>query len=368
MTKSLTIRKWLYPVSWIYGAGVWLRNKLFDWGYYKERSFNLPVICIGNITVGGTGKTPHTEYLIRLLQEYHFQVSVLSRGYKRQSKGFILANESSTVQAIGDEPYQMKQKYPQIHMAVDNNRCNGIEQLCRSSVIPATDVVLLDDAFQHRYVKAGLNILLIDYNRMIYEDTLLPAGNMREHESGKYRADIIVITKCPKDLTPMSSRVIKNLLELHAFQQLYFTTLNYGKLRPLFNGGKEYPIKNIHPDIHILLITGIASPAPLQEELARTNNTIHLLSFRDHHRFSGQDMKDIERKFLQLPEGKRMIITTEKDAVRMISHPALPSSIKPYLYVLPIEISFLQGQEHTFNQNILDYVRKNTRNSHLPER
>ena len=360
------INKWLYPASWIYGAGVWLRNKLFDWGYYKQQSFDLPVICIGNITVGGTGKTPHTEYLIKLLQT-NYQVSVLSRGYKRKSKGFILANENSSVQAIGDEPFQMKQKFPKAHIAVDSNRCNGIEQLCRKSITPATDVVLLDDAFQHRYVKAGLNILLIDYNRLITEDTLLPAGRMREHESGKYRAQIVIITKCPPDMTPMDYRVIYNQLELHAFQQLYFTTLNYGKLKPLFNGGKEYPIQNIHPAVHILLITGIANPKPLKEELSKYKNKIHALSFSDHHDFSATDMRTIEQKFNQLPENKRMIVTTEKDAVRMVSHPQIPDSIKPYIYVLPIEVCFLQEQQNAFNQNILDYVRKNSRNSRFSE-
>ena len=358
------INKWLYPASWIYGAGVWLRNKMFDWGYYKEQSFNLPVICIGNITVGGTGKTPHTEYLIQLLQT-NYQVAVLSRGYKRKTKGFILANEHSTVHTIGDEPFQMKQKFPKIHMAVDSNRCNGIEQLCRKSVSPTTEIVLLDDAFQHRYVKAGLNILLIDYNRLITEDTLLPAGRMREHESGKYRAQIVIITKCPRSMTPMDYRVINKQLELHAFQQLYFTTLNYGKLKPLFNGGKEYPIQSIHPAVHILLITGIANPGPMKKELSQTKNAIHMLSFSDHHDFSATDMKAIEERFLQLPEGKRMIVTTEKDAVRMASHPHLPDSIKPYIYVLPIEVSFLQEQQNAFNQNILDYVRKNTRDSLL---
>ena len=256
------INMWLYPVSWIYGAGVWLRNKLFDWGYYQERSFNLPVICVGNITVGGTGKTPHTEYLIRLLQK-SYQVAVLSRGYKRKSKGFVLAQPNTPVHQIGDEPYQMKQKFPNIHMAVDADRCHGIEELCKASVTPTTDVVLLDDAFQHRHVKAGVNILLVDYNRMITEDTLLPAGRMREPLSGKERAHIVIITKCPKDMKQIEYGLLKKHMDLYAFQQLYYTTLDYGKLRPLFNGGKEYNIQSIHPGVHILLVTGIASPQTL---------------------------------------------------------------------------------------------------------
>ena len=342
-----------------------MRNKLFDWGFYKERSFNLPVICVGNITVGGTGKTPHTEYLIKLLQQ-KYQVAVLSRGYKRKSKGFVLAQPYTPVHQIGDEPYQMKQKFPNIHMAVDADRCHGIEELCKESVATNTEIILLDDAFQHRYVKAGLNILLVDYNRLIIEDTLLPAGRMREHETGKYRANIVIITKCPKDMKPMEYRVLSKQMSLYAFQQLYFTTLDYGKLRPLFNGGKEYPVSSIHPSIHILLVTGIATPQKLENDMSSLiRNKVHTLAFSDHHDFTEADMTTIESQFQQLPDGKRMIITTEKDAVRLASHPSLPESIKPYIYVLPIEIVFLQGQQESFNQNILEYVRKNPRNSCL---
>ena len=367
MSKSqIKINKWLYPASWIYGAGVWLRNKLFDWGYYKERSFNLPIICIGNLTVGGTGKTPHTEYLVKLLQK-NYQVAVLSRGYKRKSKGFVLAKENTSVHQLGDEPYQMKQKFPSIHMAVDVNRCHGIEQLCKANVTPTTDVVLLDDAFQHRHVKAGLNILLVDYNRMITEDALLPAGRMREPISGKDRAHIVIITKCPKDMKPMDFRVLQRQMNLYAFQQLYFTTLDYGRLRPLFNGGKKYAIQNIHPAVHILLVTGIASPQVLEDDLSAINTHIHMLAYGDHHDFTDNDMLEIEKHFHRLPEGRRMIITTEKDAVRMVSHPQLPETIKPYIYVLPIEIVFLQDQQEMFNKYILDYVRKNSRNSRLFE-
>ena len=367
MSRDLIkINKWLYPVSWIYGAGVWLRNKLFDWGYYKERNFNLPVICIGNLTVGGTGKTPHTEYLIRLLHK-SYQVAVLSRGYKRKSKGFVLAEEQTPMHEIGDEPYQMKQKFPDIHMAVDADRCHGIEQLCKESIATGTDVILLDDAYQHRYVKAGINILLVDYNRRITEDTLLPAGRMREPLSGKDRAHVVIITKCPRDMKQIEYSVLRNEMDLYAFQQLFFTTMDYGKLRPLFNGGKEYAIQNIHPAVHILLVTGIASPEPLEEELLTVNRNVHMLAFGDHHDFTEQDMETIEQQFHQLPEGKRMIITTEKDATRLVSHPNLPKTVQPYIYVLPIEVVFLQDQQETFNKYILDYVRKNSRNSRLFE-
>ena len=362
----IKIHKWLYPVSWLYGA-VWIRNRLFDWGIYKEKSFDIPVISVGNITVGGTGKTPHTEYLIKLLKP-NYKVAVLSRGYKRKSKGFVLAQPNTPVNIIGDEPFQMKQKFPDIYMAVDRDRCHGIEELCNGYTAPGTEVVILDDAFQHRYVKPGMNILLVDYHRPICEDALLPAGRMREPEKGKNRAHIVIITKCPKDITPMDVRVLRKQMGLYPYQQLYFTTLNYGKLYPITRQGKEYPIANIHKDAHILLVTGIASPAKLIHDLSPYNEHINPLTFSDHHDFTPQDMEIIKSRFRQLPEGKRMIITTEKDAVRLSSHPLLDESIKPFIYVLPIEVSFLHDQQELFNLNITEYVRKNPRNRSLSER
>ena len=361
----IKINKWLYPIAWLYGIGVRLRNKLFDWGIYKERQFEIPVISVGNITVGGTGKTPHTEYLIKLLQK-HYKVAVLSRGYKRKSKGFVLAQTDTSVQVVGDEPYQMKQKFPDIYMAVDKDRCHGIEQLCNARIASGTEVVILDDAFQHRYIKPGLNILLVDYHRLICEDALLPAGRMREPESGKSRAHIVIITKCPPDITPMDLRVLSKQMELYPYQQLYFTTLTYGRLRPLFPpGGTECALQTIGKEKHILLLTGIASPAKLTKDLSSYNAHIDSLAFSDHHDFTGKDMELIKKRFLKLPERERIIITTEKDAVRLMNHPQLDSSLKPYIYVLPVEISFLQEQQEVFNSNIIDYVRKNSRNSSL---
>ena len=336
----IKINKWLYPVSWIYGTGVWLRNKLFDWGIYKERKFDIPVISVGNITVGGTGKTPHTEYLIRLLQK-DYKVAVLSRGYKRKSKGFVLARPDTSVQMIGDEPFQMKQKFPNIYMAVDRDRCHGIEQLCNSHIAPGTDVIILDDAFQ------------------------LPAGRMREPENGKSRAHIVIVTKCPKDITPMDLRVLSKQMELYPYQQLYFTTLAYGKLHPLFTAGNAVSLKEIEKDKHILLVTGIASPAKLIQDLSPYNEHIESLAFSDHHDFTARDMELIKKRFMKLPEGKRMIITTEKDSVRLAAHPLMDEMLKPYIYMLPIEVAFLQDQQELFNSNITDYVRKNSRNSNF---
>lgn len=292
-----------------------------------------------------------------------YQVAVLSRGYKRKSKGFVLAGPDTPVQMTGDEPFQMKQKFPEIYMAVDRNRCHGIEQLCNSHVAPGTEVIILDDAFQHRYVKPGMNILLVDYHRPICEDALLPAGRMREPESGKSRAHIVIVTKCPEDITPMDLRVLSKQMELYPYQQLYFTTLTYGKLYPLFTAEHAVSLKETGKDQHILLVTGIASPAKLIQDLSPYNEHIDSLAFSDHHDFTAKDMELIKKRFMKLPEGKRMIITTEKDSVRLAAHPLMDEALKPYIYVLPIEVSFLQDQQELFNSNITDYVRKNSRNS-----
>lgn len=360
------IHYWLYPVSWLYGIGVRLRNKLFDWGYYRSKSFDVPVVCIGNLAVGGTGKTPHTEYLIKLLQQNGINVATLSRGYKRKSKGYVLATDQTDVKHIGDEPYQIKNKFPDIRVAVDENRCHGIEQLMQLEN-PQVDVVLLDDAFQHRYVKTGINILLTDFHRLFSDDTLLPAGRLREPEEGKNRAHIVIVTKCPEDIKPIDFNIITKRLNLYPYQQLYFSSFKYGALVPLF-GERKRALGSLRKDEQILLITGIASPAPLVEKLKKHTPHVDLCQFDDHHNFSSKDMQMIKDRFERLKGENKLIVTTEKDATKLKCHPALSQALKPYLYVLPIEIEFLQNQQHIFNQNIIGYVRTHSRNRNLPER
>lgn len=360
------IHYWLYPISWIYGMGVRLRNKLFDWGYYRSKSFDVPVVCVGNLAVGGTGKTPHTEYLIKLLQQTGTNVAMLSRGYKRKSKGYVLATEETDVKRIGDEPYQIKAKFPAIRVAVDENRCHGIEQLMKLDH-PKVDVVLLDDAYQHRYVKAGLNILLTDFHRLFSDDTLLPAGRLREPESGKNRAHIVIVTKCPEDIKPIDFNIITKRLKLYPYQQLYFSSFRYGALIPLF-GEKRRTLTSLEKDEQVLLVTGIASPAPLVEKLQVYTPHVNLCQFDDHHDFSNKDLQAIKERFERLEGKRKLIITTEKDATRLQHHPALAETLKPYLYILPIEIEFLQNHQHIFNQNIIGYVKAHSRNSSLPER
>ena len=365
----IKIHKWLYPLSFLYGAGVALRNKLFDWGYLRSKSFDVPVICIGNIAVGGTGKTPHTEYLIKLLHR-EYQVAVLSRGYKRRTKGYILSTPESNVRSIGDEPFQIKSKFPDIRVAVDEDRCHGIEQLCTLDN-PPVEVVLLDDAFQHRYVKAGFNILLTDYHRLFCDDALLPAGRLRESIQGKNRAQIVIVTKCPPDIKPIDFNIIAKRLNLFPYQMLFFSSFRYGNLQPVFPevaGKAEQKLSSLQTDTQVLLLTGIASPVTIIQELERYTSHIDLLSFDDHHHFNQHDMQLIKQRFDKLKGEQRLIITTEKDATRLVHHPILDAELKRHIYALPIEVEILQNQQDNFNQHIIGYVRENTRNSSFPKR
>lgn len=344
-----------------------MRNTLFEMGVLKSRSFKTPVISVGNITVGGTGKTPHVEYLIGLLKR-EFKVAVLSRGYKRKTRGFLIATDDSTERDIGDEPLQMYQKHRDVVVAVDRNRCNGISRLTGEGTDGEVeesdiDVVLLDDAFQHRYVSAGINILLVDYHRLIMFDELLPAGRLREPLHGKNRADMVIVTKCPPTLKPMDYRVITKQMGLYPYQQLYFTCLRYGELTPLFDG-EPIGIDSIGEDMNILVLTGIASPQQLITDLSPYTRKLHPLSFGDHHRFTKKDVAEINYFFDRLPSPK-IIITTEKDSTRLRPLEGLSEEVRKAMHVLPIEVEFMLDQKDSFNEKIIGYVRKNSRNSIL---
>ena len=357
------INEWLIPLSWLYGIGVGFRNQLFNIGLLKQHDYDIPIISVGNITVGGAGKTPHVEYLIRLLKD-KVKVAVLSRGYKRKTHGYVLANDSSTVTDIGDEPYQMKQKYQDVHIAVDKKRVDGIAHITGDAETNDTDVILLDDAFQHRYVKPGINILLVDYHRLIIYDKLLPAGRLREPQSGKNRADIVIITKCPKDLKPMEFRVLTKAMNLYPYQSLYFTTIEYESLTPLFAKEKSTIEKEALEDKHVMLITGIASPKQIIIDLKPHVKEMTTLAFSDHHQFKSKDIMKINETFNAI-KGEKIIVTTEKDATRLEQLEGLSEEVKQNLYVLPIKVKFMINQEEEFNDKIIDYVRKNSRNSIL---
>ncbi len=356
------INEWLRPLSWLYGFGVGVRNALFDMGILPSRSYNIPIINVGNLTVGGTGKTPHTEYLVRLLS-HRYRVAVLSRGYKRKTKGYILATMESSVRDIGDEPWQMKQKFPDIYVAVDGNRRRGIEHLCNDKATRDVDVILLDDAYQHRYVNPGVNILLVDYHRMITDDCLLPAGRLREPKEGKRRANIVIVTKCPHDIKPMGFRVVQRALDLKPYQKLFFSTLRYGTMHQVFGNGKTQ-LTEIGSNESVMLLTGIASPEQMRIDISRHTERITLLPFPDHHYFSDADAQAINQKFEQMPLPRR-IITTEKDAARLKLLNGLTPEVRESMYELPIEVEIMREQTENFNDNITGYVLKNSRNSIL---
>lgn len=349
------INEWLRPLSWVYGRGVQLRNLGFEWGLLKQTSYEVPVICVGNITVGGTGKTPHTEMLLRMLMPDH-RVAVLSRGYKRKSRGFRLADSKTPMREIGDEPWQMKQKFPQAIVAVDTNRRRGIRQLLTAEATRDVDVILLDDAYQHRYVHPGLNILLTDYHRLITDDALLPAGRLREPVSAKERANVVIVTKCPYDLKPMDYRVIREALDLKPYQSLFFSTFRYGSLRRLF-GDTAGQTEELTPDTHVLLLTGIASPQQMLLDLHRSTRHITPIPFADHHEFTPHDIERIEQAFTDLQGSKRLIITTEKDASRLLLVDNLSPIVRRHIYVLPIEVEFLRDESDDFRQLINEYVK-----------
>ena len=360
----IKIHSSLLPLSFLYGMGVRFRNMLFDTGILESRSFPIPVISVGNITVGGAGKTPHVEYLIRLLCETK-RVSVLSRGYKRRTKGYLLASSSSTSLELGDEPYQMYLKYGrQVHVAVSANRCEGIERLCSDPETKDTDVILLDDAFQHRYVKPGVNILLVDYHRLIVYDKLLPAGRLREPKDGKRRADIVIVTKCPPDLRPMDFRVITKALNLYPYQKLFFTSIEYGDLIPLFSNSRSLALSEITSDFEVLVLSGIASPQHLLCDIQKHTENVIPMTFRDHHIFTPKDIARINNTFDSL-SSKRIIITTEKDAARLVGLDGLSDDVRNHIYALPIKTTFLLEQQEQFDEFILSYVLKNSKDSIL---
>ncbi|MDR0894059.1 MAG: tetraacyldisaccharide 4'-kinase [Prevotellaceae bacterium] len=349
-------------LSLIYGTGVWVRNKCFDFGLLKSEHFPVPVIGTGNLSVGGTGKTPHTEYLIRLLQRSGLNVAVLSRGYKRKSRGYLLATPETDVAQIGDEPFQMKQKFPQIRVAVDANRRRGIRQLMAQNN-PPVDVILLDDAFQHRYVHPGLNILLTDSTHPFFHDRLMPLGRLREPPSSARRADIVIFTKCPDMDDDSNLRApFARPFTFSPGQQVYFSAIRYEELIPLF-GGEPRRLQSITPDTSILLLTGIAHPTPLKKKLEAYTPHVDLFAYPDHYAFTGNDLRYIRQQFRHT-----WIVTTEKDAARLKNHPALDHSLRQYLYVLPINIVFLHHQQKYFNQIIMKYVTDHSRNSDLFEK
>lgn len=335
----------LTPLSWLYAGVMEVRNWMFKSGILKEVEYGVPVISVGNITIGGTGKTPTVEHLVAYFSR-KYNVAVLSRGYKRKTKGFIVASSTSTPDLIGDEPLQIYNRFDRrVRVAVCESRRKGIEEL--TSLYPDIELIVLDDAFQHRYVKPKVSIMLMDYNRPIYHDEVLPLGRLRESAHAKYRADMVIVTKCPNNLTPINYRLISKDLDLLPYQNLYFSTFQYKDIEPVFADSNPYSaqLAELDDKDSVLLVTGIAYPRYFVRHFKKYKFKVKVLHFPDHHDFSRSDFKKIHDTFKQMKGRRKIIVTTDKDAVRLMYNPYYPVDLKQITYSLPIEIRMLEGLE-----------------------
>ena len=339
------LRYFLFPLSIIYGFITFLRNKLYDWGIFKATKFDLPIICVGNLAIGGAGKTPTTEYLVRLLAGY--KIAILSRGYGRKTKGFLLADENATSQSIGDEPMQYYHKFKHITVAVCEDRVYGINKLKEEH-----DVILLDDAYQHRAVKAGFNLLLFEFDKLLKWQFLLPMGNLRESFSNYHRANAVLVTKSPNPVNIVDQIDIRKKIDLTIEQRISFSSIKYGQLINLFT---EETTDEIKGKI-IFLLTGIANPKPLLKHLNEFSANIIQFEYPDHHDYSVEDLKALIVAFNEHPTKEKIIITTEKDSKRLLGDNLKDLLLDLPIFYLPIEIELASKDKFTFDKNILDYV------------
>jgi len=340
-----------------------IRNFFFDTGIIPSKQFRISTICVGNLAAGGTGKTPHVEYLLSLFKN-DFRIAVLSRGYMRKTSGFILAAENSNSRTIGDEPFQIFSKFPEVPVAVDEKRVNGITKLLKQ--IPDLNLIILDDAFQHRYVQSGLSLLLTDYSKLYINDLILPAGTLRESKKGSKRADIILVTKCPEKISPIEMRLIEEQLKPESHQSIFFSTYEYADIEPVFSDN-EATLFNLEKlkaeNAEVLLVTGIAKPASIIDFLNKYSSHVESLFYTDHHNFTTKDIKTVKNRFDELKTDNSIIIVTEKDAARITSQPAEWQSLKHKIYKLPVKVKLLNNKENIFKNKIYNYVTENSRNS-----
>lgn len=342
----------MLPFSWLYGAGIWLHNKMFDHQIKKSVEFELPVIGVGNLSTGGTGKTPHVEYLLKLLsQKYHS--GVLSRGYRRKTSGYFLVEENSTANDAGDEPLQIKRKFPQATVAVCEERALGIPIMLLDD--PDLEVIVLDDAFQHRRVKPGLSILLTEYSEPFTRDFLLPMGNLREPKENAARADVIVVTKCPYEITSGEKTKMVNELRQGNDQQVFFSFLKYSEAYNIFEPGKKTDLSMVES---ALLISGIASTHHLLSYVKGKIKNVHHLEFRDHHSFTPRDLKMIAEKFQAIPSPSKIILTTEKDGVRLLPFIDFFGSQQLEISCVPVEIVFPEEEKEKFDSLVVSFAEK----------
>lgn len=340
----------LLPISLLYGFIIFIRNKMYDWKLASSVGFDVPVISVGNITAGGTGKTPHIEYLIELFSS-NYKVATLSRGYRRMTKGFKIADTHSTARTIGDEPFQFHSKYPQTIVSVAEERMTAIPSLLQ--LRPDVQLVLLDDAFQHRSVIADIHILLTDYKRLYTRDYILPFGLLRESKSGAKRAQIIVITKCPENMSLDEKKNLINEINPTQNQTVYFSYIQYKPLYPLSVNQTQ-----INEQTNVLLVTGIANASYLINHLEKQFPFVHHLPFQDHHYFTINDIEEIIETFQNIDSQNKIIVTTEKDAARlMLFQDKILSSKLPF-YAQPIGVQFLFDEQTSFQNQLIHLVEK----------
>ena len=343
-----SFRVLLLPFAILYGWIVSLRNWMYNKQYFKSVQFNVPMICIGNLSLGGTGKSPMVEHLLALLSD-NYKVATLSRGYKRKTKGYALAGENTTALEIGDEPMQFHIKYPKVSVAVGERRIEAIPQLIQD--VPNLQAVILDDAFQHREILAGFNILLTDFNNLYCDDIFFPTGDLRDERKSAKRADIIVVTKCPANLSLEERDEIIEKLYPAQHQSIFFTCIAYETPYHIYNPSEQWVLTMRD---EVLLVCGIANPLPLKEYLHENTHTYYQISYSDHHIFSIEDLNEIKDKFDQITSKSKLILTTEKDAVRLVKYTEELHDIP--LYVLPIKPHFLFNAEEAFNKLVTDYL------------
>lgn len=347
------LRYLLFPLALVYGLVIRIRNVLFSVGILPSAKFDIPVISVGNLIAGGSGKTPMVEYLIRLLEENEV-LATLSRGYKRTTKGYRLAGENETVATLGDEPLQYHEKFGKLHVAVSESRKKGINNLIKD--IPALTTVILDDAFQHRYVKPRLSILVTDYYKLFSQDWLLPVGKLREPVSGRKRADIIVVTKTPRIFSPIVRKQLLAEIKPYPGQLVCFSFINFLAYQPVYSGRCENAALTDKP-YTIIMLSGIGNPAPLQEYLRRQCTELEKMVFPDHHNFTEKDLKVIKDKFKNLPTKRKIIVTTEKDAKRLQNPEAEAILGKLPIYFVPITFEFHPADKLVFDEAIKNSIK-----------
>ena len=342
----------LAPAAFLYKMGVTFRHRLFDWGLLKSEKFDIPIICIGNITVGGTGKTPMAEMVIAYMSQMH-RVALLSRGYGRRTKGYLEVNTDSHYRDVGDEPLQIKLKFPDTVVVVCEKRAEGIRRLCAEH--PEVDLIIMDDGFQHRYVEPKINVVMIDATRPVQHDRMLPVGTLRDLPEELHRAHYFVVTKCPEHMAPIDRRILRKVLIQVAYQRVYFTRFESFIPQPLYAG--EAADGSLTHGREVIALSGIGNPGPFLQSLRERYKVVAEMTLDDHHVYKVRDMNALKALLAKYPGA--VIVTTEKDAVKMTNRAKIPSEVRRALYYQPINISFIEDSATDFLQKLEEDVRGN---------